>query len=75
MIRFRRAFGKRQQFAGIHLQGTRQHDQLDDVDPALPAFDPRDEGLMTFEPPGELVLRQRSILSRRDQCIAKCLMP
>lgn len=48
MIRLRRALGNRQQFDGVHLQGSRQHDQLDDVDPAFAALDPRDEGLMTL---------------------------
>ena len=74
MIRLRRALSNRQQFDSLYPQGPGQHDQLDDVDPALPALDPRDEGLMTFEPPGEFVLRQRSTLSRRDQCIAQRLM-
>lgn len=48
MIRFRRALGNRQQFVSLYPQGPGQNDQLDDVDPALPALYPRDEGLMTL---------------------------
>lgn len=57
MIEFRRRLGRRQKCARIDLQSTREHDQLDHVDPAFSALQPSDEGLVASETQSELGLR------------------
>ena len=72
MVGLRGGFDDRQNLERVKADGTRQNDQLDNVDPAFAAFEARHERLMALEPVGQVVLAQACAFTRFDQCLAEC---
>ena len=62
----------RQNLEGVKADGPRKNDQLDDVDPALAAFNARHEGLMALELDRQVLLTEARLDAGVDQCLAEC---
>ena len=71
MIRFDSGFCRVQEPVGRDTDRPRQHDQLDHVDAALATLDARDQGLMTAQPSGKLLLAELGIAPGLDQGLAQ----
>jgi hypothetical protein len=56
VVGLRGGLNERQNFERIKADGAGENDQLDDIDPALATFDPRDERLVTLEPDRQFLL-------------------
>jgi hypothetical protein len=68
MVGLRGGFNDRQNLERVKTDGTRQNDQLDNVDPALAALKAGNEGLVASEPICQLFLtkaRQSPSMKRR----------
>ena len=72
MVGLRGGFNNRQNLEGVKADGAGEHDQLDDVDAALAAFDARHEGLMALEPDRQVFLTEARLDASVDQCLAEC---
>ena len=62
----------RQNLEGVKADGPRKNDQLDDVNPALAAFNARHEGLMALELDRQVLLTEARLDAGVDQCLAEC---
>jgi len=72
MVGLRGGFNDRQNLERVKADGAGQDDQLDDVDPALAAFNARDEGLMALEPIRQVFLTKDRLAAGVDQRLAEC---
>ena len=72
MVGLRGGFDDRQNLERVKADGTRQNDQLNNVDPAFAAFEARHERLMTLELVRQVVLAQACAFTRVDQRLAEC---
>jgi hypothetical protein len=72
VVGLRGGFDERQNLGGVKAKGAAKHDQLDDIDPALAAFDAGDEGLVAFELERQLLLREARPDASLDESLAEC---
>ncbi len=72
VVGLRGGFDDRQNLEGVKADGARKDDQLDDVDPALAAFNARHEGLMALELDRHVLLTKACLDSGVDQRLAEC---
>ena len=72
MVGLRGCFNDRQNIEGVKADGPGEDDQLDDVDPALTAFNARHEGLMALELDRQVLLTEARLDAGVDQCLAEC---
>ena len=72
VVGLRGGFDDRQNLEGVKADGARKDDQLDDVDPALAAFNARHEGLMALELDRQVLLTEARLDAGVDQCLAEC---
>lgn len=71
MVGLRGGFNDRQNLEWVKANGACEDDQLDDVDPALAAFNPRHEGLMALELCRQLFLTEARLDAGLDQSLAE----
>ncbi len=72
MVGLRGGFNDRQNLERVKTDGTRQNDQLDNVDPALAALKAGNEGLVASEPICQLFLTKARFNTGVDQRPTKC---
>jgi len=75
VVGLRGGFNDRQNLERVKADGARQNDQLDNVNPALTAFEARHERLMALEPVRQVVLAQACAFTRVDQRLTECHLP
>jgi len=71
MVGLRGGLNERQHLGGIKAHGAGEDDQLDDVDPALAAFNARHEGLMALELCRQLFLAETRLDAGLDKSLAE----
>ena len=67
-------FNDRQHLEWVKSDGAGQNDKLNNVDPALAAFNASHEGLMAFEPVCQVFLTEARFDTGIDQRLAECHM-
>jgi len=67
VVGLRGGFDDRQNLEGVKADGAGEDDQFDNVDPALAAFEARNERLMAFEPVRQFILTEARLDPGVDQ--------
>jgi hypothetical protein len=60
---------------GVGLDGLRNGEEFDHIQPALAALKLRHERLRPFQAPGDLLLGQTRLLAGSNQQLAECALP
>lgn len=64
-----------QQDISVRLKRSSQDNQLNDINPALAALNPRNKGLMTLQSVSQLGLRETRSFAGVRQRLAQCFVP